>query len=265
MTYRTPGKVHPRTGKVPRPEVMFSGRLCRGLNILDEGIVERVAKSIGKPVAVVPDLADQRPAVKEEDRILGERLKRFAAGLPVVGLFGHLQKSKGIITFLEAASMARDSGICFALGGEINWALFAESEAWKMQRTLAQCPHVWNHLARIPGEPCLNDMMAHCDVVFAGYWDFPHSSGIQSKAAFLKKPLIISEGYLMAERARRFHLGEIIPQKDPRALFEAIVKITQDQSGWVARHQPRWTDYCQDNSFDRFKAGLKEIIALERV
>jgi glycosyltransferase involved in cell wall biosynthesis len=259
MSYRMPGRLNPHVGRVPCPERMFRGRLCKGITILDEGIVEQVSNSVGKPVVAQPDLTDERLAEKEKDRILGEQLKRFAAGRPIVGLFGSLQESKGVLTFLEAARMSESSKICFALGGEMYWN-FDKEVAGQIYRTLAECPHVWNHLARIPGEPRLNDLLSTCDVIVAAYVDFPHSSGIQTKAAVLKKPIIVSDGYLMAERARRFNTGEIIPQGNAPALLDAILKIAQDPSAWVANHRPRWADYCHEHSFERLKASLKQLL-----
>jgi hypothetical protein len=260
MSYRMPGRPHPLTGRVPCPKKMFSGRLCKGIAILDEGIAERVSISIGKPVVVFPDLSDERLATSVRERVLGERLKRFADGRPIVGLFGHLHGSKGILTFLETAQMPAASEICFALGGEMAWNN-DEGANSQIQVALAECPNLWSHLARIPDGPCLNGVMTACDVIFAAYWDFPHSSNIMTKAAVLKKVLIVSDGYLMAERLRRFNLGEIIPQANAGALLDAILKITQDPEGWVANNKPQWESYCHEHSFERLKVGLRGLLA----
>lgn len=260
MTYRMPGRFLPHTNRLPCPEKMFSSRLCKSIGTLDEGIVGRFSSAIGKPVVALPDLADERPAMNAEDRVLGERLRRFAAGRPVVGLFGHLQKSKGLLTFIEAARSPGASKICFALGGEMLWPS-DEGENGQIRLALAQCPNLWTHLERIPTEPCLGDLMQACDVLSAAYIDFPHSSGILAKAAALGRPLIVSDGYLMAERTRRFRLGEVVPQGDAPALLEAILKITKDPAAWIEDHNPLWEDYGREHSFDRLKAGLRELLA----
>ncbi len=106
--------------------------------------------------------------------------------------------------------------------------------------------------------------MATCDVIFAAYLDFPHSSAIQCKAADLNKPIIVSEGYLMAERTRRFSLGEVIPQGNAKALLEAIIRITKNPGVWVAEHKPRWSEYRLENSFERFKKSLVELLCNDR-
>lgn len=260
MSYRMPGRLHPRTRKLPSPERIFSGRRCKSFGILDEGIVAQVSKSIGKPVVVFPDLTDERLSSQPSDQLLGNRLKRLADGRPIVGLFGHLHWSKGILTFLEAARMPGGSEILFALGGEM--ILPAEAiEASQLQLTLAEKSNIWNHLARIPDGEQMNSLVSACGIVYAAYQDFPHSSNIMTKAALLKKPLIVSNGYLMAERVRRFNMGEVIPQGKALALLEAILKITKDPVAWTTNNKPRWEDYCREHSFDRLKASFRELLA----
>lgn len=260
MYYRMPGCFRPGTRKRPRPDRIFSGRLCKSVGILDEGIVKQVGDHLGRPVVALPDLPDERKPVSEADRLLGDGLKRFAAGRPIVGLFGHLQKSKGLMTFLEAARHHSASGICFALGGEVLWP-FDEKEAAWIRDTLAESPNVWAHLERIPTEPALSHLMASCDVLAAAYIDFPHSSGIQAKAAAIRRPLIVSEGYLMAERVRRFRTGEIVPQGSASALLEAVLRITDNPVVWENSRNPLWADYLYEHSFARLKASLEKLLA----
>jgi glycosyltransferase involved in cell wall biosynthesis len=260
MAYRMPGRFLPGTKKLPRPEKIFHGRLCQSVGTFDEGIAERFSNAVGKPVVALPDFADERPATNAEERILSERLRDFAAGRPVVGLFGYLQESKGLLTFLEAAQLPGASDICFAMAGDMLWPL-QEDKVRQIRLAVAECPNLWTHLERIPTEPCLNHLMSVCGVLSAAYIDFPHSSGIQAKAATLGKPLIVSDGYLMAERTRRFNLGEIVPQGNAKALLEAILQITSDPAAWINNNNPLWTDYGREHSFDRFRSGIKELLA----
>lgn len=259
MSYRMPGKAHPVTGGLPVPERMFGGRLCKGIGILDEGIAIQASEALGKLVITLPDLADGTVSNHQSDRELAQKMRRFADGRPIVGLFGHLQRSKGMSTFIEAARMPDAAGICFAIGGDVMWPEEALETA-TIQQALAECPNVWSHLARIPNEAQLNHLLAACDVVFAAYLDFPHSSGILAKAAVLKKPVIVSDGYLMAERTRKYSLGEIVDQDSPPQILQAILKITKDPDYWIALKEPKWQEYCDENTFEQFKARVSELV-----
>jgi hypothetical protein len=239
--------------------VAQDGRL-KGLAILDEGIRAAFEQRVGRPIVVFPDFTDERLPGSQVSSQLAERLRAFAAGRPVVGLFGHLQRSKGLTTFCSLAQDTTLAECCFAIVGEIDWLDFAPDERQRLQRCLAECPNVWTHLARVPDEPQLNALIAQCTVLFAGYINFPHSSNILTKAAVLHKPIVVSEGLLMAERVRRFRLGEITPQDDAESAAAAILRIAQDAEGWVEKHQPAWEDYRQQHSFEALKSAFSEML-----
>jgi glycosyltransferase involved in cell wall biosynthesis len=260
MSYRMPGTPHPLTRRIPKPRGMFGNRLCRAIAVLDEGIVDRMADDIGKPVVALPDIADGRTSANPDEKQLGDELKRYAAGKPVVGLFGHLQKSKGLTSFLEAARLPEASGLCFALCGQMSWPA-DDAEARQVRQLMGGCPNLWTHLERIPTEAALNHAMAACDVLAAAYVDFPHSSGIQAKAASLGRPIIVSAGHLMAERAERFRMGAVVRQNDPHDLLRAVLEITSDAAGWADRTQPLWDEYLSGHSFEKFRHQLAKLLA----
>lgn len=258
LPYRTPGYIHPRVGRVSRPQVMFSGRLCKGLGVLDEGIVQQVTNSIGKPVVAFPDPTDDRLPENTGEDSRARQLKEFAAGRPIVGLFGVLLESKGVNTFLEAAALFPESEVCFALGGFVVNGPEGKL-GWEIRDALKKHGHIWHHADNM-AEPVLNHLLAACDVIVAAYWDFPHSSGIQTKAAMLKKPLIVSDGYLMAERARRYGIAEVVPQKDPQALRDAIVEIIRNPAKWTDDHRPQWAEYYSLHSPGQVKTSLNKLL-----
>ncbi|MEI7911048.1 MAG: hypothetical protein WCK77_15540 [Verrucomicrobiota bacterium] len=259
-SFRMPGRPHPKTKRLPCPEQIFSGPLCRGVTILDEAVTIRFAAATSKPVSVMPDMIDCRlPQVAQWP--LAQRLKQWAKGRPIVGLFGYLQPSKGMVPLLLASQDPRLSHVCFAFGGEIEWPLFSSEERRTICDTLSNGQNTWNHLMQIrDGEP-MNSLLSSSDILCASYLDFPHSSNIMTKAALLQKPLIVSDGYLMAERVRNFRMGEVIQQGDGEALVAAILKLTDDSATWIAKTQPRWTDYLHEHSYERLIQTVREILA----
>lgn len=259
QSYRMPGRFRPGTKSAPRPERIFSSRICKGLGILDEGIVEQVSKHLGKKVVKLPDLACARGEASESDYDLVHRLKTFAAGRPIVGLFGHLQKSKGMLMFLNAAKLAGANDICFALAGEVLWPA-DEREAGHAREAIAECPNVWSHLERIPSESAFGQLIQACDVLAAAYVDFPHSSNIMGKAAVFEKPVIVSEGYLMAERVRKFRTGEVVNQSDAVGFLHAVRGIINDPAEWRRSKCPLWKEYRDENSFVKLKEGLEALM-----
>jgi glycosyltransferase involved in cell wall biosynthesis len=136
---------------------------------------------------------------------------------------------------------------------------FDEAERSWLHDLINGLPNLWKHIGRIPTEAALSHLMGSCDVIAAAYLDFPHSSGIQAKAAALGKPIIVSDGYLMAERVRRFRTGEVIPQGNARRLLDAALAIMADRDGWLRSMRPQWQDYLEEHSVERLPqafAGL---------
>lgn len=199
------------------------GRL-RGLGVLDEDAVDYVRQVSGcDNVRAFPDFSD---TTVSPESLIAERLNRQANGQKVVGVAGHLIPSKGITTLAEAAIAlaAENRNVVVAFVGEFWWESFDENA----RRTLRQAfalPNVFTHLERIPSEPDFNAVLNRFDVIYAGYHAFPHSSNMPAKAAGLGKPLIVSSGYVLAERTERHALGKVIPERDVDALREAILEL----------------------------------------
>ena len=184
----------------------------------------------------------------------------LSAGRPLIGLFGYLLRSKGVYPFALLSRHPKMSGTCFAFAGEIAWNSFALDEAETIREILTTGSNTWNHLMRIPKEEQLNSLISSCDVLYAAYLDFSSSSNILAKVALFRKPVIVSEGHLMAERVRRFRMGEVVPQGDVEAQAEAVSKIIRDPRAWTEKSQPRWEDYAREHSFSRLKESFAELL-----
>ena len=257
-TLRLPGTINPVTGKIPKPEFMFGGALCKGIAILDEGKCDEASREFRKPVFVFPEMTDERFQESAEGKLLADQMIKFANGRIIVGLFGHLSSSKGVEIFLNAAKESCTSDVCFVMVGEKGWGYEREKN---IQKKISECDNLWFHLNRIFNESDLNYLISKCHVLFASYIDFPHSSGIMTKAALFEKPIIVSEGFLMAERVRRFKLGEVIPQGDHGALLEAIRLITNKRYPWKQNLKPEWDIYRNKNSFECLKSSFQKMFS----
>jgi hypothetical protein len=62
----------------------------------------------------------------------------------------------------------------------------------------------------IESERDVNAIIAAEDLLYAVYRDFKDSSNSLTKASIFEKPLLVSDGYLMAERVRADRLGAVV-------------------------------------------------------
>lgn len=254
--FRLPGTPMPYVNRMPCPEKIFTLASMSSACVIDEGAVAPMEKlSGGKPVFEFPDITDCTVEEFASGPTLAEKVIRFAAGRKLVVCLGHLQKTKGIHELCKAA---RDPGledVCFFFGGEVNWVDMSREEAGFIRSTWEQAPNVLTHLARI-SDATMNALIVAADVVFAAYTNFPNSSNVMTKAAYFRRPIIVSNGFLMAERVRLHKTGRIVPEGDVAAIVSAISELLANKPLDV----PGYGDYYEKHSVETLIQVLGRVL-----
>jgi glycosyltransferase involved in cell wall biosynthesis len=204
-----------------------------------------------------PDITDTGFS---ENHPATEELRRFAAGRPLVLAIGHLKPSKGIVALARAARRPESKETAFAFVGTIIWSEFSRGETAILKAAMENTGNCYFKEGRVPDEPCYNGYIRACDILFAAYRDFPNSSNTLTKAAVFEKPVIVSDGHLMAARAREYRLGEIVPQDDTGAILRAIAKTTGQNPPWRETAAPRWAEYRRRHSFEALKISFATLL-----
>jgi hypothetical protein len=223
--------------------------------VLDSGITEMMTEMCGRPVVAFPELTDRRVSASSP---IAEDLKEFAKGRPVIGLLGVLKPSKGTMTLAKLALDPANSDLCFAFIGELVTYGYTKEEHAFISSLAAQRPNVFTLSRHIHDGPEFNAYLCAVDVVFAGYVDFANSSGILSKVGAFRKPVIVNDGYLMADRVRKYRLGKVVPQGDLQAAGDAIRELLRQKDD--GSPPPDWDGYCDEHSYDRLKEGFATIL-----
>lgn len=260
-SFRMPGSPMPYFGGLPCPEKIFTVPSMQSICILDEGITDAVSKTVGgKPVHVFPDITNESLPTGNFPEGLGGKLKALAAGRPIVSLTGHLHWTKGIDIFTEVAAHPDLKDVLFFLGGDVMWRETSPEQRQKLEAMWEGLPNLLVHLRHLP-EPSMNSVIAASDVMVAAYRQFPNSSNALTKAAVFQRPIIVSDGYLMAERVRNYQLGEVIPEGDVEALSAALKKMLQPDYYDKLRQRARWKDYARAHDAKRLDEVFREVLA----
>jgi glycosyltransferase involved in cell wall biosynthesis len=210
-------------------------------------------------VILFPDLADA--AAPRADYGPARAITAQAQGQTTVGLLGSLDHRKGIGTLLEVARQARSTPYFFAMVGQFSRAEFKPAELRAVMAAIkAQPANCFFHLDVMPREAEFNAVINTFDIVFAAYLQFPCSSNMLAKAALFRKPLIVSDGFYMAEQVRRYGLGLVVPEGDPAACLAAIATLVQRSPAAIATMEQGMAQYLRDNSFDRLLVGLDRLL-----
>jgi len=242
----------PHTGKNKAVQRLLQHDRLHSIAVLDERASDSGQRLTNRPIVVFPDFTttDYEPSHPLERDLLA-----FKGNSPLVLAIGHLLRNKNYQTLLQAALRPEARDIKFAFIGECSRHL----------RQKARClnaPNLYFKLDYIETDAAYNACIRASDVLFAAYRDFEHSSNTLAKAAAFERPVIVSEGplSLMAQRAREYNLGEIVPQDDATAVLRAIRKLTSPPQPNQPAASRRWADYRERHSLAALRDAFSKTI-----
>ncbi len=259
--------VVPRLGGGPPARHPYSAlRLasCKRVFLLDEARLAILAQGrVGNRARRCPDFTDESPPT--DDYPLLDELRERARGRAVVSVLGGLTRRKGVLTLLEVALTHREAPWFFLFAGELMEQHFSVDELERIRRLAVDPPENCHFACEyIPDEPSFNALVEASSVVYAAYQGFQNSSNILTKAALFEKPVIVSDGYLMADRVRRFKLGACIAQ-DSAAECGAALEVVSDPERFRREvGEARFGDYLRSNSSDILRAEFSELLGGRR-
>lgn len=248
-----------RKGRFAPPEnFMAKSRWVSSIAVLDAGIASALRSGMqGKRVVVFPDFTDELPPAN--DFHLTEEILAKAKGRKIIGLLGSLELRKGLMTLLRMAQQPAARDWYFIFAGELAEQTFSGHEL-KEIKSFFDVPRD-NCLAffqRIPEDSQFNALVNVCDVIFAAYQRFYHSSNIVTKAAAFGKPIIVSAGGYMEEVVKQYDLGEVIPAEDVGAALAALSKLTTRNVSHERLAGMR--AYSTEQSQDKLRQSLLELV-----
>lgn len=83
-----------------------------------------------------------------------------------------------------------------------------------------------------------------------------------AKAAGLRRPMIVSDGYLLGDRVSRFRLGKVIPQCDVDALLNAIRETEATRAG--ESFERGACEYLRVHSIENLQLAMGRLLSSNR-
>jgi glycosyltransferase involved in cell wall biosynthesis len=213
---------------------VFSFKNCQGVNVLDEGVIDAMSEYTGNEVYFIPDITYEEEVLTDFD--LQHNINTFAAGRLVVSCVGAIQHRKGVLELLKIFGSNDD--VLVVIGGKLMVDSFSSEEFNEYQNLKA----VSNNLMvveRYLTHKEINTIYQESDFLWAAYVNFPHSSGVMTMAARMRKPVIVNRGFLMEERVKRYNTGLVIDTGDVETARDVFHK--NSQKVW------------DDSAFEKFK------------
>lgn len=194
----------------------------RGLCFLDEGAIENYKRRDSRRTyQFLPDVANI--SLPPSQPVIARELSLLANGRKIVLLCGSIESRKNVQAFCKMALMPSANHYFFAIVGQLHPATFSAAES-KLLKLFSESSNK-NTLLRnhyFEDEKDMNAVIQVADIIFAVYKNFGISSNMLGKAAGFKKPILVSENYLMGKRVFQYGIGTSTPEDDALKILENL-------------------------------------------
>jgi glycosyltransferase involved in cell wall biosynthesis len=228
--HRGTSRYHGASRALLKSGMPFRSRHCCGIGVLDEATQAPLARALApRPVVVLPDLTDEAPPTGSE---LSNAVLRAAAGRRVIACVGSLARRKGVHELIRVCEQSAGRPWFFVFAGKLDTVDFSSREIRDILRFLQHPPaNAFVHRKVVPDGNEFNSLVAASDLLYLHYLNFPHSSNLLTKATLLRRPVLVSDRHLMAERVARHRLGLAVREGDVEAITHGIARILEKPAG----------------------------------
>ncbi len=227
-----------RISKWPWGGICFAPRLdslegyhststLKGIFLLDRSLLNYYRQRNPKiTFEYLPDITYS--TVPDYPSPLVKKIKKRAAGRIIVVLGGAIGRQKNLASWFNVIELADPIRWYFVQVGEIYEEALTVEDKIALNRKLLNPPENFFIInGFINEEEIFNDIIRASDIIYAVYRDFTLSSNMLSKAACLKKPILVSENYLMGERVNHYGIGRAVDERDAHKIYQGLLMIWQ--------------------------------------
>lgn len=240
--YHRPAEIQETVhGAIPSKVASVSKSVfCQKIFTFHENILHKNSK-----YEYFPEFSSSPSQIKRTP--VSDTLQKFAKGRPIIGLTGLLQRHKGIEHFLELVVFCKE--YCFALIGT-NDLEEGTSEMKYIKSLLdkynaSSLDNLFTHFEYIKE---YDSLLNSFDLIWCMYENFPWSSNTLTKAAMLKKSVIVNKPSLIADRVEKYNLGITVLNNSP---LDAFFKINNFFKNEKILHTGLWDEYLEINSINK--------------
>ncbi|MEB3341633.1 glycosyltransferase [Okeania sp.] len=238
-------------------EKCLSSDKCKFLYIVDPQVLGNLkSKFFNKGIYHIPDFTEV--ATDRSTTTLVENIFRHKNNRFVIGLAGSLGRWKGVMTFIEYIKLLPEKLFYFVLAGKLNTQTFSENELAIIQDFADNLPDNVFFFPEIisKSEGGFNALIKGFDAIFLGYFEFPQSSNLLSKAAKLQIPVIASDRFFIGEAVKNYELGVTFDSNDINDAVKATFYLKDNLE--LIKNNAKFYDYC-DNFVDGLDSSLSKI------
>lgn len=256
---------HLRSGKksrrgcfiVPPEEFIAQSKWAASIAVLDEGVIEALRAGLdGKQIFALPDFSDEIPPSGCSGLV--DEIRKKANGRKIIGLLGGLSRRKGLLTLIRIVNQSSETGWYFVFAGRLLEQTFSSDEIEEIKLFFGSHREgCFFYIDKISSDAEFNALVNTCDVIFAMYEDFLHSSNLITKSAIYGKKVLVSTGGYMEEVVTRYGLGEAVPAGSVQEALKALHRLT---NGDPHENLAGMAEYARKQSQEKLRQSFLDLV-----
>jgi hypothetical protein len=241
-------------GKTPVENYLGLGSLA-GVCVLDDSKRVSFQRQIPEKIfGYLPDVTNA--ALPDEFSSLVLEIKQRASGRKIVFMGGSIGIQKNLTCWYELVAMLDPKLWFFVQIGEIHYGSLTMDDLAALENVLATTPEnlliVREYLS---DERDFNDAIRASDAIFAVYRDFFISSNMLAKAAAFGRPILVAEGWLMAQRVKKYGIGIAVNQSNVDSIYRGLLSVFENPPAKTC-----YEAYLADFGVDAFESNLQNFV-----
>jgi hypothetical protein len=202
-----------------------------------------------KKISFLPEVTNQNIMECQPD-IIRQVLER-AGSRKIIIMVGSIGRRKNIPYWLYLAKNLDSEKWYFLIAGKVMWGQIDSIEK-KSIANLIENGNLEILDEYIEDERIINEFIMNSEIIFAVYKKFPHSSNLLSKAAFFKKPIMVSSKSHMGAEVDKYELGFPVSEDN---YIEGKLAL----EGNIDLPHSRADLYLKDNNRESFNSAITEL------
>lgn len=241
---------------------LLKSKFCISIGVVVEESIPFLSRLIHKPVILIPDIVNIPEKIY--DNSLGHLIKKQAGERFIIGLWGSISHRKGISDFLQMSLNLPLEIFFLVMGGKINPEGLSHSDKEILLKGLSGDIENMLIADRWLSDDELLSGMGSCDLIFAAYPYWRYSSGIIGHAAGVKTPILVNDGFVMANRVNDYNIGFIKQNQVDTSMWVSDNIIAIKKLHNSSSFKERCSRYCEKYSFEQWCKSLALLIELEK-
>ncbi len=240
------------------PYHILKSRWCISIRVLTEEAIPILSRLIHKHVIELPDIVSIPESI--QDNSLGELVRSRAGDRFIIGFWGSLEQRKGTSEFLQMSLKLPSEKYFFVMGGRIPHDGWPEKDKYILKESTSGIIENLVIVNQWLTDDELLSGMVSCDLIFASYPGWRFTSGIIGKAAAVRIPILVNDGFLMAKRVKYFNIGFVKQEQADVTLWVSdnidTIKKLRSSSTFIEG----CLKYCERYGYEQWRKSLAHLI-----